>query len=190
MKLAENVTKLLNQAKQGDHAAERQLYEAVYDELRAIAHRQMSNESPGNTGQATTLVHDWYVSVASSAGLHDIHNHHHLLNTAAKAMRHLLIDRARARKRDKRGGKMHRIALDELTDSYESRGLDLLALEEGLESLRKESPRRLEIFLLEFLCGLSATEIAEIIGTGVNNVYVSLRGAKAHIRKYLPKGNP
>ncbi len=156
------VTQLIEHARSGDQRALDQLLPHVYGELRRIAGRYVRRERQGGTLQATALVHEAYVRLAKDSHL-SFENRAHLLGIAARAMREILVERARARGAQKRGGRDARITLDEgmLADSAEQ--VDTLALHAALEKLAALDRQQAQIVELRFFGGLTIEEAAEVL---------------------------
>ncbi len=162
------VTRLLLQIEQGDALAAEQLLPLVYSELRRLAARKMSNEKPGQTLDATGLVHEAYARLAGSANPQLWQGRGHFFAAAAEAMRRILVEKARYKKSLKRGGGRGRVDLDlacSLADNAPS--VDLLALDEALDRLAAESPAKAELVKLRYFAGLTMNEIAAAQGISV-----------------------
>jgi RNA polymerase sigma factor (TIGR02999 family) len=156
-----DVTQILSRIESGDAAAAELLLPLVYDELRKLAAVKLAQEKPGQTLQATALVHDAYLRLLGPSGSSQPwHGRGHFFAAAAEAMRRILIDNARSKKRIKRGGNRPRIELDEACLVSESPSDDLLALNEALEKLASESPPRAELVKLRYFAGLTIEEAA------------------------------
>jgi RNA polymerase sigma factor (TIGR02999 family) len=158
------VSRLLSAAAQGDPQAANQLLPLVYDELRRLAAARLAGERPGHTLQATALVHEAYLRLVGAGGEPAWEDRRHFFAAAAEAMRHILIDHARRRQRVKRGGGQRRVALEAVECPAPARGEDLLALDEALDGLAREAPRKAELVKLRFFAGLSVEEAADCLG--------------------------
>src|SRR5436853_597993 len=134
------VTRILSAIEQGDPHAAEQLLPLVYDELRKLAAQKMAQEAPGQTLQATGLVHEAYLRLVDVEKTQHWNSRGHFFAAAAEAMRRILIDRARHKKRLKRGGGAKRVDLDDPNLVYESTGQDLIDLEDALDGLAAEAP--------------------------------------------------
>jgi RNA polymerase sigma factor (TIGR02999 family) len=160
------VTRILSAIDQGDRSAAEQLLPLVYDELRQLAAQKLAHETPGQTLQATALVHEAYLRLApgaeASAARWDSRGH--FFAAAAEAMRRILIDRARDRGRQKRGGGWRQLRLDQIDLSLQEPPDDLLALDEALEELAREDPSCAELVKLRFYAGLTLEEAADALG--------------------------
>jgi len=157
-----DVTPILFTIEQGDRQAAAQLLPLVYDALRELARRRLAREAPGHSLQATALVHEAYLRLVgnspSAPGEPAWANRRHFLAAAAEAMRRILIDNARRKRRPKHGGDRQRLALDEaLTVSPRE---DLLALNEALGRLAVQEPIKAELVKLRYFAGLSLEEAA------------------------------
>jgi RNA polymerase sigma factor (TIGR02999 family) len=158
------VSRILNAVGQGDRHAAEQLLPLVYDELRRLAAARLAGERPGHTLQPTALVHEAYLRLVDDGAEHGWEGRRHFFAAAAEAMRRILIDHARGRKRLKRGGGRRRVDLESLEVPADSPGEDLLALDEALDALAQESPPKAELVKLRFFAGLSVEEAAGCLG--------------------------
>ncbi len=157
------VTQLIEHARSGDQLALDELLPVVYGELRRIAGRYVRRERQGGTLQATALVHEAYVRLAKDTDL-SFQNRAHLLGIAARAMREILVERARARGARKRGGGDARITLEEAMLADEAVEVDTLALHDALEKLAALDPQQERIVELRFVGGLTIEETGEVLG--------------------------
>ena len=158
------VTRILSAAKQGDAQAAAQLLPLVYDELRQLAAQKLAQEKPGQTLQATALVHEAYLRLVTGAEAQQWDNRRHFFAAAAEAMRRILIDRARDKRRFKRGGGWRRLHLDDIDPAVEQSPDDLLALDEALTKLAQEDPVCAELVNLRLFTGLGLGEAADTLG--------------------------
>lgn len=156
------VTELIEHARSGDQLALDRLLPAVYDELRRIAARQMRRERQAVTLQATALVNEAYLRLAQDAQL-SFQNRAHLLGIAARAMREILIEHARARGAKKRGGREARVTLDEGMIADAAEQVDMLALHDALEKLAAVDSQQAQIVELRFFGGLTIEEAGEVL---------------------------
>jgi RNA polymerase sigma factor (TIGR02999 family) len=157
------ITALLARAKGGQAAALDELVPLVYAELRRIAGRYMRRERPGQSLQATALVHEAYIRLLKDEDL-SFENRAHFLGIAARAMRQILVEHARARDADKRGGERRRITLNEGIASDQPADVDLLALDQALERLAARDAGRARVVELRFFGGLTNEETAAALG--------------------------
>jgi RNA polymerase sigma factor (TIGR02999 family) len=153
------ITRLLDAAQAGDRHAAADLLPLVYDELRKLAVAQMAREKPGHTLDATALVHEAWLRLA---GERSFESKSHFLRAAAGAMRRILVDHARARRADKRGGDRQRVPADGL--AAPSPDADLLNLDEALTRLAVEDPLAAQVVELHHFAGLSHDQAAETLG--------------------------
>jgi RNA polymerase sigma factor (TIGR02999 family) len=165
-----DVTRLLNAIGNGDKQAASDLLPLVYDELRNLARQRMNSEKPGHTLQATGLVHEAYLRLADG-GQTRWDGRGHFFAAAAEAMRRILIDQARRRNADKRGGEFHRVPLENAELAEDQPGADLVALDESLNRLEVQDPLAAKVVKLRYFAGLSMPETAEALG-------ISLRTAE------------
>ena len=159
-----DVTQILSQIESGDPSAAEQLLPVVYDELRKLAAAKLASEKPGQTLQATALVHDAYVRLVDGEKAQYWDSRGHFFSAAAEAMRRILLNRARAKMRLKRGGGRLRIDLDQIVLALDTRAEDLVALDETIQELREEDQTSAELVRLRFFAGLSHTEAAAALG--------------------------
>ena len=179
-----DVTQLLQAVREGDPAALDRLVPLVYDELRALARRELYREQQGHTLHATALVHEAYLKLAGS-GM-PASDRAHFLAIAARAMRQVLVDHARRRKAVKRGGDMVCTTLTDSGGQVEFRPDELIALDEALEKLE---PRQREIVEFRFFAGLEEKEIAEVLGISDRTVRREWVKARAWLyRSMYPDG--
>jgi RNA polymerase sigma factor (TIGR02999 family) len=163
-----DVTRILNAIEQGEPWATEELLPLVYEELRVLAAQKMSQEQPGQTLQATALVHEAYIRLVEAKD-QNWNSRGHFFKAAAEAMRRILIDNARRKKSLRQGGDHQQVDIEQanlytLVPSDESSSADLLALDEALEKLSKIDPRNAEFVKLHYFAGLSLGQIAEIEG--------------------------
>jgi len=159
-----DVTRILSQIESGDPAAAEQLLPLVYDELRKLAAARLAHEKPGQTLQATALVHEAYLRLVGGQGEQAWNSRGHFFGAAAEAMRRILIDRARDKKRLKRLDHRRWLNLDEIEVALDAPDDDLLALDEHLQQLCLQYADCGELVKLRFFAGLSLKDAAEILG--------------------------
>lgn len=163
-------TRYLTSIEQGDPHAAAELLPLVYDELRKLAAGHIANETPGHTLVATALVHEAYLRLV---GDQHFDNKGHFFAAAAEAMRRILVERARRRKRLKHGGGRSRVDLDDAGSLAEEPSEELEALDEALDKLAAEDPAKAELVKLRFFAGLTMPEIARVLD-------ISLATAERH----------
>lgn len=179
-------TVLLHEWRAGNDHAFEDLVRLMYDELRGLASREMRGQPEGHTLRPTALVHEAYLRLAGSES--EITDRAHFLGAAATVMRRILIDHARGKQREKRGGKRVRVTLDEgrlgATDGGNAL-LDILALDEALKRLSEESPRKGRAVELHFFGGLTLEEMAGVLGVSVGTAHRDLKLARAWLHREL-----
>jgi RNA polymerase sigma factor (TIGR02999 family) len=158
------VTRILSAIEQGDpHAADR-LLPLVYDELRRLAAQKLAHEKPGQTFQATALVHEAYLRLVDVEKAQHWDSRGHFFAAVAEAMRRILVENARRKQRQKRGGELQRVDLQQAEVASAARPDDLLALDEALDLLAREDHQKAELVKLRFFAGLSVEEAARCLG--------------------------
>jgi RNA polymerase sigma factor (TIGR02999 family) len=183
-----NDTQHLGPIEPGDSAAAERLLPLVYDELRKLAAQKMAHEKPGQTLQATGLVHEAYMRLVCAEKAQHWDSRRHFFSAAAESMRRILVENARRKRRLKRGGDMHRLPLGEVEFSITTSQLDLLALDEALSKLAVESPEKAQIVQLRFFGGFTQEEVAEILGLSAITVKRHWRYARAWLLQQM-EGN-
>jgi len=159
-----DVTRILSAIEQGDPQAAEQLLPLVYGELRRLAAQKLAKEKPGQTLQATALVHEAYLRLLDGEHAQNWNSRGHFFSAAAEAMRRILIDNARRKRRPKHGGHQQQIPLDAIALPVEDRFHDLLALDEALNGLASQEPLKAELVKLRYFAGLSVEEAAACLG--------------------------
>jgi RNA polymerase sigma factor (TIGR02999 family) len=159
-----DVTRMLAAVEQGDPRAAEELLPLVYDELRKLAAQRLAQEQPSQTLQATALVHEAYLRLVGAESLPSWNSRGHFFAAAAEAMRRILVNRARDKRRLKRGGARQRVDLDQAELCCEGQELDVLALDEALARLAREQPACAELVKLRFFAGLTQEESAHALG--------------------------
>ena len=181
----EDVTQLLHNWQGGDAAALDRLLPLVYDELRRIAAYELRAHRGHDTLQPTALLNDVFVRLLGSASL-DISNRKHLFTTAARVMRQLLIDRARAQQRDKRGGgQWQRVDFIEAMALPIDANTQLPELDQALTALAALDPRMAQIVELRYFIGLEVTEVARLLEVDERTVYRDWAMARAWLRERM-----
>jgi len=179
-----DVTRILNAIEQGDAKATDELLPLVYEELRLLAAQKLSHEPPGQTLQATALVHEVYLRLVGDEP-RGWENRGHFFVAAAEAMRRILIEHARRRKTHKRGGDQERVNLDELILSNENgRALDeLIALDEALEKLERKDKAKADLIKLRFYAGLTIEQSAKSLRISPTTAKTHWAYARAWLRE-------
>ncbi len=157
------VTRILGAIEQGEPHAAEQLLPLVYDELRRLAAEKLAQERPGQTLQATALVHEAYVRLVDVAQAQHWNSRGHFFAAAAEAMRRILVENARRKHSLKRGGALRRVNLEETAPCSQEPADELLSLNEALEQLAAEDPRKAELVKLRYFAGLSVQEAADVL---------------------------
>ncbi len=185
-----DVTRILNAIEQGDAGEADKLLPLVYEELRRLAAHKMSQEKPGQTLQATALVHEAYIRLVGS-GDQDWSGRTHFFSAAAEAMRRILIDNARRKKSLKRGGGHQRLDLDKLalSDDGDLVSDDILALDEALEKLAMESKTEADLVKLRYFTGLTTKQAAGVLGISLSTANEYWAYARARLRLEIGKGD-
>ena len=168
-----DVTRLLEATGRGETGAEARLLEVVYAELHRMAEQRFAAEAPGHTLQPTALVHDAWIQLTGGNGAVGFANRAHFFGAAAAAMRRILIDHARRKHAEKRGGGREPMQLDDVDVAVNADDQTLLRIDEALEKLGQEDAPSAELVRLRFFVGLKNDEVAEVLG-------ISERTAKRH----------
>jgi RNA polymerase sigma factor (TIGR02999 family) len=166
-----DVTSLLSAIEQGDAGAAEQLLPLVYDELRKLAARRLAREAPGQTLQATALVHEAYLRLVDAGAARPWNGRGHFFAAAAEAMRRILIERARGKRRAKRGGDWRRVDLDNLDLATTVTPDQLLALDEAIGRLAVEDATAAGLVRLRYYAGLSLEQAAESLAISTATAY-------------------
>ena len=187
-----DVTILLGRVQNGDGHAAEELLPLVYDELRKLAASRLAQEAPGQTLQATALVHEAWLRLVGPGdppSQPQWNGRRHFFGAAAEAMRRILVDRARKRARERHGGGLERIDLDHVTLATEDPDETVLALNEALERFTLECPQEAEIVKLRYFAGLEHAQIAEALNLSEPKVRRQWRFARAWLYTALrPRG--
>ena len=183
----ENITRLLHQASQGQSQAHDQLYPLVYDELRRIAHQRLLRDRPGHTLNTTALVHEAYLKLVDQthAGWND---RAHFFALASRAMRFILVDYARKRTAQKRGGRQDDVPLSAVQLAADERSTDLLTLNDALDKLHVFSERLARLVEYRFFGGLTYEEIAEVTEWSVPTIKRDWQRARAWLYQAMQDG--
>ena len=166
-----DVTRILDAIEQGEPGAADQLLPLVYDELRRLAASQLAREAPGQTLDATALVHEAYLRLVGGQAPPSFTGRGHFFAAAAGAMRRILVDNARRKRRARHGGGRRRVELDESVPAPPAADDDLLALDEALGKLSAQDPQAAEVVQLRYFAGLSVEEAAEALGISRASAY-------------------
>jgi RNA polymerase sigma factor (TIGR02999 family) len=159
-----DITRILSAIEQGDPHAAGQLLPLVYDELRRLAAQKMVQEKPGQTLQATALVHEAYVRLVDVDVVQQWNSRGHFFAAAAEAMRRILVENARRKGSLKHGGACPRVNLEEAVSYTPGPADDLLSLNDALDQLAREDPTKAELVKLRYFTGLSVQEAADVLG--------------------------
>ena len=182
------VTQILSRMEHGDPSAAEQLLPLVYGELRKLASARLAQEKPGQTLQATALVHEAYLRLVDVDKAQNWDSRRHFFCAAAESMRRILIEKARQKGRLRRGGDLNRVPLDEAEFEKETSQLDLIALDEALAKLTSKYPEKADIVRLRFFAGLSHDKVAEILGVSAITVKRHWRYARVWLLREM-EGN-
>jgi len=183
-----DVTRILSQIESGDSSAANQLLPLVYEELRKLAAAKLAHEKPGQTLQATALVHEAYIRLVDTDMAAHWNSRGHFFGAAAEAMRRILVERARQRESLKGGGGRRRVDLAQLPADAEESCLDILALHDALEQLEATDPRRAQIVKLRFFAGLTNEQAAEVAGVSASTADNDWAYAKTWLRLRMDAG--
>jgi RNA polymerase sigma factor (TIGR02999 family) len=181
----EDVTRILSAMEQGDPRAAEQLLPLVYDELRRLAAHRLAQERPGQTLQATALVHEAYLRLVDVEQARHWDSRRHFFSAAAEAMRRILIENARRKLAEKHGGGRHRVDLDDADVAARSDPDELLELDDLLSVLAREDPDAAELVKLRLYAGLSVEECADAIGISRSGAYQQWTYARAWLNGRL-----
>ena len=189
------VTRILDQIQQGDAHAAAQLLPLVYEKLRKLAAQKMAQEAPGQTLTATALVHEAYLRLVASGDGSAPRDQHwnsrgHFFGAAAEAMRRILVENARRKRRAKHGGGRRRVNLDDVPADPSERADDLLALDDALTALAREEPDKAELVKLRYFAGLTLDEAAACQGVSLATVKRRWTVARAWLFAALSTGDP
>ena len=175
-------TRILSQIEDGDGQAAEKLLPLVYDELRRLAAQKMAQEKPGQTLQATALVHEAYIRLVNVGKTQTWDSRRHFFAAAAESMRRILVDRARQKNSRKRGGDLHREeAVPDITAPETDDGR-WLAIDDALISLAEEDPQAADLVKLRYFAGFSITQAADILGLSRSTAYEQWSYARAWLQ--------
>lgn len=181
------VTRLLSALVDGDQSVEDELMAAVYGELRLMARRQMRRERDGHTLQTTALAHEAYIRLVDQRATR-WQNRQHFYSIAARVMRRVLVDHARARGAARRGGHMHREDIGDVAILCQERAAEVIALDEALTALTAFDERKSRVVELRFFGGLSIAETAEVLKVSEGTIERDWTLAKAWLQRAMLKG--
>ena len=182
----EDITGLLVAWGGGDREALDRLVPLVYQELRRLARRQMRRERPGDTLQTTALVNEAYLRLVDYERVRP-RDRAHFLAIAAQAMRRILVERARGRRSEKRGGDPQRISLEDAGDLSDERAAELVALDEALRAFAAIDPRKARLVELRYFGGLTIEETAEVLGVSTPTVERDWRTARIWLHREISR---
>ena len=184
MSASHSVTQLLEQWNRGDPEALDKLMPLIYEELRKMARRHMGQQNPGHTLQTTALIHEAYLRMVKQKEKH-FQNRAHFFGVAAQAMRHILVDYARARNAAKRGGAARPISLEEAALVTQERAAELVAFDDALKQLEELSKRQSRVVELRYFGGLSVQETAVVLEVSPDTVMRDWSMAKTWLHRAL-----
>jgi len=184
-----DLTLILGRARAGDEQARDELIALVYDELRQVASRLMRRERLDHTLPPTAVVHEAVIRLLGEAIFDKAPDRSYLFAAAARAMREVLVDHARRRAADRRGGGRHRVPLDLVVDYFESQNLDIIAVHEALDRLSELNERQGQVMTLRYFGGLTVPEVSVALGVSVVTVERDWRLARAWLRAQLREGD-
>jgi RNA polymerase sigma factor (TIGR02999 family) len=189
------VTRILSAIEQGDPSAAEQLLPLVYDELRQLAAQKLAQEKPGQTLQATALVHEAYLRLVATPSGESADagpqwdSRGHFFAAAAEAMRRILVEKARRKQRLRHGGGLQKQPLEENEPAIAAPvdAVDLLALHEALDHLEAASPRRAQVVKLRYFAGFTLPEVAAMLGLSLSTAEADWTYAKAWLQREMEK---
>jgi RNA polymerase sigma factor (TIGR02999 family) len=179
------VTRILSAIEEGDPHAAEQLLPLVYDELRKLAAQKMAREAPGQTLEATALVHEAYLRLAQDAEAQHWNSRGHFFAAAAEAMRRILVEQARHKRSARGGGQLQRVELHAEQVAAPSRNIDLIALDEALHKLAGHDRRKAELVKLRYFAGLTIRQAAAALGIAESTADADWAYAKSWLRLEL-----
>jgi len=184
-----DVTHILSAIEQGDPSAAEQLLPLVYDELRRLAAQRLAHEKPGQTLQPTALVHEAYLRLVGADRDQPWTGRGHFFAAAAEAMRRILVEKSRRKRRQRHGGRLQRLPLEGNEPAIDGpmEPVDVLALSEALDRLEAASPRRAQLVKLRYFAGLTLPEVAELLGIAQSTAEADWTYAKAWLKREIGK---
>jgi RNA polymerase sigma factor (TIGR02999 family) len=183
------VTHILNAIEQGDPRAAEQLLPLVYDELRRLAAQKMAQEAPGQTLQATALVHEAYLRLVDIEKAQHWNSRGHFFGAAAEAMRRILVDQARKRRSRRRGGGLQKQPIEQLDIAVPEPSMDLLALNDALERFEQIDKIAADLVKLRYYGGMTIPQVAEALGISSTTADRYWAYARAWLHTELNKGD-
>jgi RNA polymerase sigma factor (TIGR02999 family) len=181
------ITRILSAIEAGEPQAAAQLLPLVYEELRALAAQRLVHEKPGQTFQATALVHEAYLRLVDSEKIQQWNSRGHFFAAAAEAMRRILIDRARHKRSLKAGGDRQRQELSDIAAPTDEPEFDLLALDEALQKLENQDERRAKLVKLRFFARLTIEQAAQVLGIATSTAQNDWAYARYWLRLEIEK---
>src|SRR4051812_42503592 len=181
------VTQILSAIEQGDPHAAEELLPLVYQELRVLAAQRLAQEKPGQTLQATALVHEAYLPLGDGDKAAHWNSRAHFFSAAAEAMRRILVDQARRKQANKRGGRGRRVPLDAVDVGFASPADELLDIDEALTRLAAEDPQAARLIQLRYFAGLSIEDAAEVVGVSRSTAYEHWSYARVRLKTLLDR---
>jgi RNA polymerase sigma factor (TIGR02999 family) len=183
-----HVTKILSQIESGDPVAAENLLPLVYDELRKLAAARLAQEKPGQTLQATALVHEAYLRLVVGDSQQSWNSRGHFFGAAAEAMRRILVENARRKAGPQAGGGLQRLNISHVDLEVEKPEVDLIALHEALDRLAVKDSRKAELVKLRFFAGLTNEQAANALGITSRTAFEDWKYAKAWLRVEISSG--
>ncbi|MCR9293280.1 MAG: ECF-type sigma factor [bacterium] len=180
-----DVTHILSKIESGDAQAANELLPLVYEELRRLAAGKMASENPGQTLQATALVHDAYIRLVDKEAVQHWNSRGHFFAAAAEAMRRILIEQARKKRGPKAGGELNRVSLSHADPEISDKHFDIIALSDALEELESQDARAAKVVKLRFFAGLTISEVASALGVSPATIKTDWVYAKNWLRAAL-----
>jgi RNA polymerase sigma factor (TIGR02999 family) len=184
------VTRILTAAQQGDPKAAEQLLPLVYEELRKLAAQKLAQEAPGQTLQATALVHDAYVRLVDTEKLQQWNSRGHFFAAAAEAMRRILVENVRRKSGPKHGGDRQRVDLEEAISLADAPSDDVLAIDEALNRLEQVDATAAQLVKLRYFAGLTMRQAAEALGISQRNAERNWTYARTWLHRALSVDDP
>jgi RNA polymerase sigma factor (TIGR02999 family) len=183
-----DVTQILGRMQAGDPSAAEMLLPRIYDELRKLAEQKLAHEKPGQTLQATALVHEAYLRLVDVDQIQDWNGRGHFFGAAAEAMRRILVENARRRGREKHGGGRCREELESSAIAAPEVSDDLLALDEALDRLAEHDRQSAELVKLRYFAGMTIPQAAEVLGVSSRKADFIWSFARAWLRREIGEG--